>query len=195
MPNVSCRPAWISASLLARSRASRCRILLVRQHRHIRRERFAPLAADEQQVIRRPSVPSTRSSSGISFSRAMRPAKIRRRVSGARPSSSRSAGSAHDGWKDRAVDAERLDRDVRDAEIAEPFGDQPARREHAVEAPIEMLEVKRRRAHRSPARSDRRTAARDPNARTRRPECRAVSATPSTTQAGDTDRPLRSRQV
>jgi hypothetical protein len=43
--------------------------------------------------------------------------------------------------KDRAVDAERLDRDVRDAEIAEPFRDQPARREHAVEAPIEMAQV------------------------------------------------------
>ena len=36
--------------------------------------------------------------------------------------------------EDRAVDAERLDRDVRDAEIAEPFRDEPARREHAIEA-------------------------------------------------------------
>ena len=43
--------------------------------------------------------------------------------------------------KNRAVDTERLDRNAVDAEITEALGDQLARREHAVEPAIQMLQI------------------------------------------------------
>jgi hypothetical protein len=134
----------VDQRIAAREKACKaCGVLLVRQHRDVRCEHFATLAADEREVKRR--------AERREHAQQQRDFLLARHAAGEdqEPRSwrerelvaKRCVGAQR--MEDRAIDAKRLDRDVVEAEITEPLGDQAARREYAVEAAIEMAKVVR----------------------------------------------------